>query len=194
MELKHKTPYTITNQPDHWLYIRPGDEPETAKMAKLGDETLTFANVPLTSVQPASLDRLHKGYPNTATLATEAVLLYKLDPARVQRGATIANQRGMIVLAKRDENGVEIKPDYNVIAVRSPSNPRGWYIVRKGSCTCPDAAGGTVCKHRIAAWIYKELHLRPVRIAYQSGRTGNYKDAQQSPAVNVTDTLKAAKV
>jgi len=194
MELKHKTPYTITNQPDHWLYIRPGDEPDTAKMAKLGDETLIFVNVPLASVQPASLDRLHTGYPNIATLCTEAALLYKLDTARVQRAATITNTLGMIVLAKHDENGETIAPSYDVIAVRSQSNPRGWYIVRKGSCTCPDAARGTVCKHRITAWIYKELHLRPAQIAYESGRTGNYTNAQHAPAVNVTAGLEAAKV
>lgn len=107
-------------------------------------------------------------YPTVTSLAQEAVTRYNLEPERVQRAAEM-DFRFNIRPAQYDEDGVTIRhPHEGIMMVRSSSD-RGVYIVRPGVCTCPDHANGNVCKHRIAAWIYRELITRSLNAARQTG-------------------------
>jgi hypothetical protein len=92
-------------------------------------------------------------------LAQEAAILYGQDPGRINRATEIARRRGMVLQAHRDEDGNAISPSLSTICVRGAT---GWYIVRPGSCTCQDTAHGHVCKHRIAAWMHREIIIRPL--------------------------------
>lgn len=104
-------------------------------------------------------------YPTTISLAQEAVTVYGLDPQRVQRAAEIIHRRFAIVNAQRDEHGITIsRPSIKVLAVESDRR-NGWYVVRAGSCTCKDNEQGNTCKHRIAAWMYRESITRPLAAA-----------------------------
>lgn len=69
--------------------------------------------------------------------------------ARLERGLRI-HQAGM----------VEPTQDPTVYFVRSESNELAKYRVdlQARTCTCPDSGRGNTCKHRTAAWLYKETH------------------------------------
>ena len=57
---------------------------------------------------------------------------------------------------------VEPTEDPNIFFVKSESNPLGGYRVDLAAktCTCPDSGRGNVCKHRCAAWLYRENHAQ----------------------------------
>jgi hypothetical protein len=111
------------------------------------------------------------GPADLVTLAQEAVTIYALDPARVQRAAQIAHRRYTIINAYKDEHGITIpRPSLNVLAVESDTR-RGWYVVRPGSCTCKDNENGHTCKHRIAAWMHRESIIRPLATARRVSKT-----------------------
>ncbi len=96
------------------------------------------------------------------TLAKEALTRWpaQVDPARLVRAVDILqSNRWNVQLAHRDENDQPIKPSYAVLIVRGS---HGWYVVREKSCTCPDSRAGHICKHRIAAWLYRESIIRPL--------------------------------
>jgi hypothetical protein len=58
-----------------------------------------------------------------------------------------------------EQGAVIPTPQPLVFVVRSQSNARGKYTVdwEEKYCTCPDAGGGNICKHRLAAWMFHEL-------------------------------------
>ncbi len=128
-------------------------------------------------------------YPDTESLAQEAVTTYKLDPARVQRAAEIVEgSRTNCQPAHRDENGEPINtPSYEIQAVKSQNaNNSGWYLVRRGSCTCHDSReDGNICKHRIAAWMTRELAERPARIACEHGAQWAINEKNMKHAVEM---------
>lgn len=105
-------------------------------------------------------------YPTIASLAQEAATIYNLDPMRVQRAAEIVNKsRYNVQNAQRDENGVTIdSPSLKTLIVKSESG-RGWYVVTQGACTCEDHKRGNTCKHRIAAWMHREMITRAHAVA-----------------------------
>jgi hypothetical protein len=77
----------------------------------------------------------------------------RVDPARITRALDLVNSHA-ITTAKRDEKGAEILPTWEILEMPGSQCP---YIVRKGSCTCPDNLTGHICKHRIAAYIFREI-------------------------------------
>jgi hypothetical protein len=114
------------------------------------------------------------------TLAQEAAVIYGLDPARIHRAIEIINTTGAIMPAKYDEQGNAIpKPSYALMYVRA-TNGRGFYLVTKGTCTCPDHKNGHTCKHRIAAWMMREAQdnpsRKPAQTATQPATTPAKKD------------------
>ena len=79
-----------------------------------------------------------------------------VDPARLERALVIVTSRGL-EMARQDEHGKPIEPSWEVLIVRGTSQH---YIVRKGNCTCPDSAiAHHICKHRLAAYIFKQLMM-----------------------------------
>ena len=93
-------------------------------------------------------------------LAQEAAILYGADPERINKAAELARQPYAIQNARKDFLGEPIKPSLNTLIVKGHA---GWYLVSKGSCTCPDSTKrGQVCKHRIAAWMHREAIIRPL--------------------------------
>lgn len=135
---------------------------EPAQMQMVADVQMIGAVLPY-SVPAANLSEYTNTTPpqcgdTIATLAQEAAVIYKLDPKRVQKAAEIARNKYSVQPAKRDEYGNEIKPSYSVLCVKGSS---GWYVVKKNFCTCEDHKRGHVCKHRIAAWMTKEMIARP---------------------------------
>ena len=78
-----------------------------------------------------------------------------VDPTRLEKAVILVSFHGLN-MAHKDENGKKISPTWYVLAVQGTSkNP---YIVRKGSCTCPDSSiAGHVCKHRLAFYIFQKL-------------------------------------
>lgn len=115
--------------------------------------------VPAADLRPFTLDNKYTGADTITALAQEAAILYGADPARIQRGADIARNPYRVQQARRDFMGEQIKPNLKTIIVQSDSG-NGWYIVTKGTCQCKDRA--PICKHRIAAWIYREAITRPL--------------------------------
>ena len=131
-------------------------------------------------------------YPDVESLAQEAVINFKLDPARVQRAAEIVRaSRTNCQPARRDENGEPIQsPSYEVHAVKSQKD-NAWYVVKRGYCSCHDSReDGNICKHRVAAWITRELAERPARIAQAQGTEW----AKKERAVNMEAARNAAEV
>lgn len=93
------------------------------------------------------------GFPEWSDLAQVAIERYHADPSRVARALKILQQKS-IYPAKYDENGMPIaRPTFDIAAI---PGQKGWYVTRKGKCTCRDCQLGNVCKHRIALWIYIE--------------------------------------
>ena len=182
--LEKNTPYQIMNrqtvnspwyiaQPGAWLYIGPSRNADTqdhVRMESLGNNIILETHPE--NIQPASLYVLHHGLPSIATLATEAAILYRLDPARIQRAYNIL-LKGRIIAAKRDQYG-EIPPTARDIRTRAAvlsQTGSGWYEVSRKKCSCHDSdIDGNVCKHRIAVWMLIELQDRPARIQAASQR------------------------
>lgn len=85
-----------------------------------------------------------------ATLAQRAAIVYKLDPARINRACNII----------RTDNPPMIREATEHLRITS-SNGKKSYRVAQKSCDCYDSQKGNICKHRIAAWMYRELHPEP---------------------------------
>ena len=138
-----------------------GETVTIADVQKIGAE-LPFS----VRIEELELFTLEKAFPrHEATifaLAQEAVTIYNLDPFRVQKAAQLAHEVNGILPSKFDEMGGRLNPSFKVLCVRTA---KGWYIVRRGSCTCKDHEQWHICKHRIAAWIYREVIARPHAIA-----------------------------
>jgi hypothetical protein len=83
-------------------------------------------------------------------LAQRAAIQYRLDPPRIIRACNIL----------RAENPGMVKECEGYLQITS-SNMRQTYRVTKGLCECHDHSKGNICKHRIAAWMYRELHPTP---------------------------------
>ena len=96
------------------------------------------------------------GYVTYESLATEAIRVYGADPARVQRAVELL-QRQAVHLARYDRSGLPVVPSLEIFAV---AGSQGWYTVSHGECTCKDHQLGHVCKHRLAAWMYREVEIR----------------------------------
>ncbi len=103
---------------------------------------------------------------NVVDLAQEAVLTFGTDPERVMSAEDLVHSKS-VHLAQRNEAGFPITPSLDVFIVHGS---RGWYVVRRGSCTCSDHTKGNLCKHRIAAWMYRELELRNLEATKRSGQ------------------------
>ena len=132
---------------------------ETADLQLIG-ASLPFS-VPCSDVQTYTQAEAMTEGDAVTLLAQEAVLFYGQDPARVQRAADLARKPYAVQNAQRDEAGEGIpRPSLSVMCVKGQSS--GWYVVRPGSCTCPDHKNGNTCKHRIAAWMHRELIIRPL--------------------------------
>lgn len=109
-------------------------------------------------------DRLAETSDIYISLAQEAITAYGLDGKRTQRAAALARDKYAVQVAKRDEHGEPIpNPSHKKLCVKGSNN--GWYVVTVGSCTCPDHKNGHVCKHRIAAWMMKQITARPLAAA-----------------------------
>lgn len=135
------------------------DTPTTyAQIYLIGSDNAGLT-VPINDLAPFTLNNKYNGDDLITALAQEAVILYSADPARVQRGADIARNPYKVQQARRDFADQPITPTLKTIIVQSESG-RGWYIVEKGTCQCKDTA--PICKHRIAAWIYRECITRPI--------------------------------
>lgn len=148
------------------ITTEPGTAPAVQKIADVQyiGAPLPYS-VPAEDIHPFTMeDREETGH-TVAHLAQEAVTVYGLDPARVQRAAEIVlSSRTAVQIAKRDENGNPItNPNYKKLAVVGSKG--GWYVVTRGACTCKDHANGHTCKHRIAAWMKKESIARPLAAA-----------------------------
>jgi len=128
-----------------------------------------WLRVAVEDVQPYTADNAWpaKWPGEIVSLAQEAVCVYGLDPWLVSTAAQIVHRRFSIVQARRDERGVDIQPSLEVIAVETDSK-RGWHVVRPGHCTCGDNG---ICKHRTAAWLYKEAIIRPLAAARRTTST-----------------------
>lgn len=144
MQEAHHDPKDDTPTPYALVYLIGGTESTT---------------VPAADLRPFTLDNKYTGADTITALAQEAVILYGADPKRVQRGADIARNPHKVQQARRDYMDMPIKPTLKTIIVKSESG-KGWYIVTKGTCQCKDPA--PICKHRIAAWIYREAITRPL--------------------------------
>ena len=112
-----------------------------------------------TDLQPFQMSEAMKEGETITLLAQEAVMIYGLEAKRVQRAADLARNPYNVQQAKRDELGETIKPSLNKLIVKGS---KGWYIVTRGWCQCPDNTRGNTCKHRIAAWMHRESIVRPL--------------------------------
>ncbi len=112
------------------------------------------------------------------SLAAEARSRWpSIDPARLERALEIVKASNWNVQpARRDENEQPIAPSLEVLIVHGR---HGWYVVRRHSCTCPDSRSGHVCKHRLAAWLYREIVTRPIKEAYEEGCRAGRKSIEQ---------------
>ena len=116
-------------------------------------------SVPLSDVHAfTQADAMPEG-DSITMLAQEAVISFGADPARVNRAAELARNPYTVQQAAKDEQGETITKSLNVFAVKGSS---GWYVVRPGACTCEDHKRGHVCKHRLAAWMYRENIVRSI--------------------------------
>ena len=98
-------------------------------------------------------------------LAQRAVIKYSLDPMRVQKAHDLASREGWII--PRDGSLMVKSQSFDDYNFQSVKNPKGKiYSVSQSSCTCKDTERGNICKHRIAAWMYREMHpeYKSVRI------------------------------
>lgn len=135
----------------------PQPHPSVVDVQLIG-ASLPFS-APLADVHAyTQADAMTEGDPITI-LAQEAVILFGADPARVNRAAELARNPYSVQQAAKDEQGMSIKKSLNVFAVKGSS---GWYVVRPGACTCEDHKRGHVCKHRLAAWMYRENIIRSI--------------------------------
>lgn len=141
------------------------DVRDTAEFGRVADVQLIGAvlpfSVPEADISPFTMSAAIKEPTGDMlkNLAQEAATVYNLEPGRVMKAAELARQVSAIQQARRDERNEQIKPSLKVLIVRGRA---GWYVVRTGSCTCPDSRRGNVCKHRIAAWMYREAIVRPM--------------------------------
>ena len=157
-----KTLYTVKGYKGaHILEDVRDTESGTIADVHLVGAVLPFS-VPAADVVPFThAEAMPKGY-TVEALAQEAVTVYGLDPARVQRAADLFRQPKAVQLAHRDELDEQITPSLNVIIVKGS---KGWYLTRRNFCQCADNTKGNTCKHRIAAWMYRESTVRPLAVA-----------------------------
>lgn len=89
-----------------------------------------------------------------APLAEIAVNKYNLDPARVDRAVEMLAKHPNII--HHDINGLATVP--------SLTDATKSYSVTRGACTCADSAKGSICKHRIALWMWAQVNrTQPAR-------------------------------
>ncbi len=139
--------------------VRAAESGEIADVQLIG--ALLPFSVPIADLTPFTpADRFpSQKYATLASLAQEAVTVYGLDPARVQRAVMLLQNRTNVQQARYDELGEAITPSLDKLIVKAESKP-GWYVVTRGVCNCKDHSQGNVCKHRIAAWIFREVISR----------------------------------
>ncbi len=134
-----------------WLYATSPHAPPNARPGFF---------VPRLSVHPATPHTAPppEEQPITA-IKTELITKYKVDPKRLEKGLLLAYDRGVVMIAQRDEHNNPIaRPGWETLAiVRSETNPQAFYYVRPRHCTCPDAQRGNVCKHRIAVFVRRQI-------------------------------------
>ncbi len=142
---------------------RPGDPllyHDVADVRLVGEQCYFSALVK--DVKPYSpADAITEEEADTITmLSQEAVLVYRLDAEMVDEAMQLARMVRGVQLASFDENGQFIKtPSLKVMIVKGL---KGWHVVRPGFCTCEESQAGAICKHRVAAWMYREATIRPL--------------------------------
>lgn len=157
--------YSVSGRKGAWYFIDcyqsapiPPTQPADMAIVQLVGSSGSL-HVPAAIVAPyTQADAMTEGDPITM-LAQEAVILFGADPARANRAAELARSPYNVQQAAKDEQGETIKKSLNVFAVKGSS---GWYVVRPGACTCEDHKRGHVCKHRLAAWMYRENIVRSI--------------------------------
>ncbi len=173
VKVSPKTLYTVKNHPGAHIVRAIRERVDENAQTHICAEVLLIGaqlpyTVPLADVRPWASDSPRAQMPavnRTVALAQEAVLVYGLDPARVQRAALLMYSRGVLP-ARYNADGTPRETSLDVLAVRVSAG--GWYTVERGSCTCPDHRAGHVCKHRIAAWMYREAVTRAEREVAES--------------------------
>jgi hypothetical protein len=83
--------------------------------------------------------------------AQTAVIKFKTDPKRTQKASAIV----------RAGNNIFARANHAVIKSEAFESNKNTYEVSKGLCTCEDhkrTHGLTVCKHRIALYIYNQIN------------------------------------
>jgi len=162
------TLYTLPNHPGAHIINSMRDVSDTDPAATYTVADVQLIGAPLAFTAPLSDLRIFTpaaSLPNDDSqdiitrLAQEAITVYGLDLQRIIKAAELARGRNNILPARRDYMDQPIKnASLKLLCVRGS---KGWYLVTRGSCTCPDNRGH-VCKHRIAAWIYRETIARPL--------------------------------
>ena len=91
-------------------------------------------------------------------LRREAITKYHIPGPLVDQAIALNQNPYDVQQARKDENGHPIyKPSLSTLIVRGQ---HGWYVVRSKSCSCETHDG--ICVHRIAAWIHREIIIRPL--------------------------------
>jgi len=144
--------YAVKDHPGAHLFLemRETQSGTWAKMHQIG-AMLPFDARPedCTPYDPAE-DTNHADTDPIFNLAQRAAVQYHLDPSRIIRACNIL----------RAENPSMVKEREGYLEITS-SNMRQTYRVTKGLCECHDHMKGNICKHRIAAWMFRELHPAP---------------------------------
>ena len=152
--------YTLYNLKDKQGAYRFIDIRDT-EAGVVADVQLIGAGLPI-SADPADLTT-YAGeavtFPDKlTTLAQRAAVIYKLDPARIDRACNIV----------RAENPSMIQEHSAYLLITGSKDKK--YQVTKGSCECADHKKGNVCKHRIAANFYREIHPEQTTTKYYARR------------------------
>ena len=91
-------------------------------------------------------------------LRREAIMKYRIPGPLVDQAIALNWTAYDVQQAQKDENGQPIRrPSLATLIVRGQ---HGWYVVRNKSCSCDTHDG--ICVHRIAAWIHREIIIRPL--------------------------------
>lgn len=157
--MKDKTIYTVKGYKGAHMLIdmRDTDSGTICEVMLIG--ALTSFSTQMTDLTPYQLaDALTEGDPITL-LAQEAATIFNAEPMRVQKAANLSRDPYAVQNARFDFLGNPIKPTLKNLIVKGSA---GWYNVSLKACTCPDHSKGNTCKHRVAAWMHRELIVRPL--------------------------------
>ena len=153
--------------------LRETNQGTTATVQLIG--AISPFNATLSDLTPFTMADKFEGDPITQ-LAQEAATIYGQDPQRIQKAAALARTKGEVQPANRDYMGEQIKnPSMKTLIVKGRA---GWYIVERGNCQCPDNKKGNTCKHRIAAWMYREMIARPIAQARKTTTAKIYAELE----------------